>query len=53
MPRIGENLSLEPSLDEEDYINDHRKDDDIDEEDYISILQNRYQAILGSEKDFD
>jgi hypothetical protein len=53
MPRIGENLSLEPSLDEEDYINDHRKDDDIDEEDYILSLQNRYQAILGSEKDFD
>lgn len=22
MPRIGDNLSLEPSLDEEDYIND-------------------------------
>ena len=31
MPRFGENLSLEPSLEEEDYI--HETDDDF-EEDY-------------------
>ena len=35
MPRVGENLSLEPSLEEEDYI--HETDDDFEEnseEDY-------------------
>lgn len=53
MPKIGEDLTLEPSLDEEDYINDHRKNDDIDEDDYILKLKDRYQeSILRSEKDF-
>lgn len=54
MPKIGEDLSLEPSLDEEDYIYDHRKYDDIeDEEDYISKLKNLTESsILRSEKDF-
>lgn len=32
MPRIGDDLSLEPSLDEEDYI--HETSDDFDDEDY-------------------
>ena len=30
MPRIGDDLSLEPSLDEEDYI--HETSDDFDED---------------------
>ena len=40
MPRIGDNLSLEPSLDEEDYEYDvdQGKDDFIDEDDAEEIL---------------
>ncbi len=54
MPKIGEDLTLEPSLDEEDYICDHRKYDDIeDEEDYILKLKMlERKSILRSEKDF-
>ena len=35
MPRIGENLSLEPSLNEEDYI--HETSDDFDDSDETNI----------------
>jgi|TARA_S200002703_G_scaffold75414_3_gene65065 hypothetical protein len=40
MPRIGYDLSLEPSLDEEDYI--HETSDDF-EEDYESKWENAQQ----------
>lgn len=31
MPRIGDDLSLEPSLDEEDYIEEHEEEERDDE----------------------
>ena len=44
MPRIGENLSLEPSLDEEDYINDLDEERDL-ESDYEDYQEDRDQEF--------
>ena len=42
MPRLGENLSLEPSLDEEDYDYDvDQEKDDFDEKTFDDVLRNR------------
>ena len=41
MPRIGDDLSLEPSLDEEDYINDEDYDEsdlEYDSMDYSNLV---------------
>lgn len=54
MPRIGDDLTLEPSLDEEDYIHDHRKNEkEIDEDQYLIELLDKYEnSILRLEEDF-
>tara|TARA_R110000744_G_scaffold196160_1_gene315360 strand:- start:17596 stop:17718 length:123 start_codon:yes stop_codon:yes gene_type:complete len=38
MPRIGDDLSLEPSLDEEDYINDEDYELEYDSMDYSNLV---------------
>ena len=44
MPRIGDDLSLEPSLDEEDYI--HENSDESDGEDYESKHEDVQQYMM-------
>tara|TARA_R110000751_G_scaffold26382_1_gene70661 strand:+ start:316 stop:495 length:180 start_codon:yes stop_codon:yes gene_type:complete len=42
MPRLGENLSLEPSLDEEDYDYDvDQEKDDFDEKTFDDVLSEK------------
>lgn len=44
MPRVGSDLTIEPSLDEEDYIceeSEHEYDEDFDDEDVDRYLNGR------------
>lgn len=46
MPRVGDDLSLEPSLDEEDYVQDEECERDYDEYD-LEYDSMDYSNLVG------